>query len=486
MKIRSSRFLFSNAKNIFVFFLFFCSFLSVHALKDYDTIVTQIADSANVLDKYKIQIEDLKLQIKTCEEIKLRLSVDSATFVQQQEKIKSDYGKEIQQIEKKISNDSIKYALENTRLDSLQNLYFQLHDSCSLLLKDEKEYTVQLLVAIQNLRKQNDTLKTTITEKNEQILLFEARLVELSNLRDTLSAVNRSYKRELDDKQALLEEQIKVLQQKEQLLSEKELLYREAISNSNVDKVKLEGLIDVKNEKIQSKEKEIDYLQIQINEKEKNITSQQENLQQIRDERNKYLKLADTLRENLIKTEKELLKIKEELKYTEKRAVEAEAKVAQAVNRKKKVRVIQGLAMKLYRTPDWDIKPESIDGGYQNVIINRNAGNIEFDFITGASVMLYDFTKTKSRYTYDLGLYVGFGGSNLFKNFYVGPSFKFLDFFHFTTGVNIAEYQILAKGLSEGDVLPPGWQIQTVKQWKANVFFSLSLDLEFLSYIGKK
>ena len=85
-----------------------------------------------------------------------------------------------------------------------------------------------------------------------------------------------------------------------------------------------------------------------------------------------------------------------------------------------------------------------------------------------------------------MGIYVGFGGSNLFKNFYVGPSFKFLDFFHFTAGMNICEYEVLRDGVEEGSVLAAGsLDSQIVKAWKPKLFVSLSLDLDFLSYIKK-
>ena len=127
---------------------------------------------------------------------------------------------------------------------------------------------------------------------------------------------------------------------------------------------------------------------------------------------------------------------------------------------------------------------------------NKNGGSVEFDFITGASVMLWDLTnlfnshlsdtvstakikRFDQEFSYDLGLYIGFGGSNLFKNFYIGPSFKFLDFFHVALGANVAEYEALVDGLSEGDFLPVGFSIdeQTKDVWKVTMFLSISLDL---------
>ena len=90
-------------------------------------------------------------------------------------------------------------------------------------------------------------------------------------------------------------------------------------------------------------------------------------------------------------------------------------------------------------------------------------------------------------FAYDLGFYVGFGGSNLFKNFYVGASFRFVDFFYLTLGLNIAEYQVLKDGYSNGDIIGNSLSIDdvTAKAWLLKPFVSLSIDLDFLSYIKK-
>ena len=201
----------------------------------------------------------------------------------------------------------------------------------------------------------------------------------------------------------------------------------------------------------------------------------------------KYFRMSDTLREKLKAAEIIIMQREEELKYTRQRAEAAEEKVTLATNRKKKVRVIQGMAMRLYPTPEWTIQPRvSTNGVTQNTILNKNSGSVDFDLVVGASMMLYDLTKPNSKFSQDIGLYVGFGGNNLFKNFYVGPSYKFLDFFHLTAGINIAQYEVLADGWSEGDVLPDGWAIQTTREWKVTAFISLSFDLDFISYIGKK
>jgi len=97
-----------------------------------------------------------------------------------------------------------------------------------------------------------------------------------------------------------------------------------------------------------------------------------------------------------------------------------------ATNRKKKIRFVQGVGLKFYRTPDWQLAPQSSSTTSVYVISNKNSGKVEFDYITGVSLSLYDLTKPDAKYTSDIGMFLGFGGSNLFKNFYVAPSYKAL------------------------------------------------------------
>ena len=240
-------------------------------------------------------------------------------------------------------------------------------------------------------------------------------------------------------------------------LQEKEIFYREILSSNGVDKEKLEA------------------------------------------ERNYYIRMVDSLRSVVRIAEIEAVRREEANKYLEERARVAEEKVAVATNRKKKVRPIQGVAMRFYRTPAWEIR---LDANGARRIANRNAGNIEFDYVTGASVMLWDMTRYFNKthtikngeipkfdqdFAYDLGMYVGFGGSNLFKNFYVGASFRFVDFFYLTAGFNVAEYQVLAEGRDTSTPLIYGESIDdvTARAWLLKPFVALSIDLDFLSYIKK-
>lgn len=259
--------------------------------------------------------------------------------------------------------------------------------------------------------------------------------------------------------------QLKNMQEREALLVEKEQFYKEIFTKSGIDQNKIEA------------------------------------------DRDHYRHLVDSLREQVRTCELENVRKEEANKYLAQRAKDAEGKVAEATNKKKKVRAIQGIAMRFYRTPNWEIRLQP--GSTERILRNRNAGNVEFDFVTGASVMLWDLTqyfnkdhqsktigetsiktpelrKFDQNFAYDLGIYVGFGGSNLFKNFYVGPSFRFVDFFYLSVGVNIAEYDVLAKGVIEGP-LDSALTIDdvTAKAWLLKPFVALSIDLDFLSYIKK-
>ena len=259
------------------------------------------------------------------------------------------------------------------------------------------------------------------------------------------------------------------VQEREALMAEKEKFYKEIFTKSGVDQNKIEA------------------------------------------DRDHYRHLVDSLNKLVREAELENVRKEEANKYLLQRAKDAEARVAEATNRKKKVRAIQGIAMRFYRTPNWEVRlqPAEEAGTYNKVLRNRNAGNIEFDFVTGASVMLWDLTqyfnkdhksvkigetnlktpelrKFDQDFAYDVGIYVGFGGSNLFKNFYVGPSFRFVDFFYFTVGVNIAEYNVLVSGYDEGSVLKSETiDDVTAKSWLLKPFLALSIDLDFLSYIKK-
>lgn len=430
------------------------------------TNVSNLFSQINLQDNYIIQLsnklEDCKLNINEIYNEKLELIsiIDS---------IENRY------LEITSQNNSILNT--NYKVIQINNDLISFNDSIS---KINVSLDNKLRTSIDNYV--NDSINWADTK-----IILEKENYNLKQVNDTLAELNKEYRNQLKEKNALLEEKIKIFQQKEILFAEKEQLYKDAINSTTLDKTKVEGLVDAKNAQIEGKEKEINLLQKNINEKEASIMSKTQDLSKVIEEKQRYYLMSDTLRNRLVEAEKEILRKNEELKYTIKRAQDAEAKIENATNRRKKVRVIQGIAMR-YPSPNWDISPRAnTNGTYENVIYNKNSSIVEFDFITGASVMLYDLTKEGSKFNQDISLYVGFGGANLFKNFYIGPSYRFLDFFHITTGVNVAEYIMLAdKFNKEGDPLLPGWSIRTTNQWEVTPFLSLSLDLDFLSYMGKK
>lgn len=352
---------------------------------------------------------------------------------------------------------------------------------------------------------------------SNQVLLetLRRRMRDLVMLKDSLIAANDLYQKELQEKNRLLTEQMTAMQEKERLVAEKEELYRQALTNSTVDKAKWEGELKAKEASIEAKGKEIEFLQKDIDSKEGTLISQREIYMNLLTEKEHYRHLVDSLQRRVNAVEIENIRKQEENKYLAQKAKDAEEKAAITLNKKKKVRPIQGIAMRFFRTPDWDIRltPDHVDPStgaatYSKVIRNRNAGDIEFDFVTGASVMLWDLTdyfnspskkdtlsasrlpeipRFDQKFNYDLGIYVGFGGTNLFKNFYIGPSFRFVDFFYLTLGVNICEYEMLIDGYKAGQSLETALTLDdiTAKSWLVKPFISLSIDLDFLSYIKK-
>ena len=353
-------------------------------------------------------------------------------------------------------------------------------------------------------------------DSNEVLLAtLRRRMNDLVMLKDSLIAANDLFQRQLQEKNRLMDEQKAAMQEKERLVAEKEELYRQALTNSTVDKAKWEGELKAKEASIDAKSREIAYLQKDIDAKESTLQSQRENYSHLLTEKEYYRHLVDSLQKRVNAVEYENIRKQEENKYLAQKAKDAEEKAAITLNKKKKVRPIQGIALRFFRTPDWDIRltPDHVDPStgaatYSKVIRNRNAGDIEFDFVTGASVMLWDLTdffngdskkdstsltrlpeipRFDQKFNYDLGIYVGFGGTNLFKNFYIGPSFRFVDCFYVTVGLNICEYEMLIDGYSAGQSLETALTLDdiTAKSWLVKPFISLSIDLDFLSYIKK-
>ncbi len=387
-----------------------------------------------------------------------------------------------------------------------------VHDTLPMLRDSSAVVYSPATDTINDLRSQLSILTRQLDSAVVLQVEMRHRMRELVMLKDSLIAANDLYQRELNEKNDMMSNQVKALQEKEQLLAEKEELYRQAMTSSTVDRAKFDGELRAKEASIEAKAREIEFLQKGIDAKEVTLLAQRENYTHLLTEKEYYRHLVDSLQKRVNAIEIENIRKQEENKYLQQKAREAEEKAAITLNKKKKVRPIQGIALRFFRTPDWDIRltPESVtaEGAttYTKVVRNRNAGNIEFDFVTGASVMLWDLTnyfnaphqkdsalrlpdipRFDQQFNYDLGVYVGFGGSNLFKNFYIGPSFRFVDFFYLTLGVNICEYEMLIDSYKAGQTIPTALTLEdiTAKAWLVKPFISFSIDLDFLSYIKK-
>ena len=274
---------------------------------------------------------------------------------------------------------------------------------------------------------------------------------------------------ELENKNRNLEEQLRIQREKEILFQEKENIYREAINSTILDKVKLEGQIDARDSKLEGKDREINLLKENLDDKNRDIMSRVSEMQKISQGKERAENRIDTLQMNLLEKEKMLIKTTEQLKYTELKVKDCESRYTTVTNRKKKTRVVQGFALKNYRTPDYILAPKDVNNPSVYVINNKNSSSVEFDYVTGASFMIKDLSKP-----------------NLFKNFYIGPNFKLFDVLHINLGANIAEYEVLKDGFNVGDVLVAGTAIPTNRAWKINAYAGLTFDLELITMIGKR
>jgi hypothetical protein len=361
-----------------------------------------------------------------------------------------------------------------------QNLeLFSQVDSLTLLVKGYKSSN-----ALQN--QEVDSLQKVIAQ-------IQADMAMAVTKSDTLAQQRLRVKQELlDVKQQMLtisttlEQKLQLLRDQEYQLSDCKIKLREAQMAASLDQAKLEGKNEVNSTKVEAKEREIAYMKESMTEKDRIIAEKTNELANYYRDKSNSLRIVDSLSRTLNAKELDLVKISERLKIIEGQYNEMVEQKTAAQNKKKKVRFVQGVGLKNYRTPDYQLAPQSPANLTTFVITNKNAGNIEFDYVTGVSLSIYDLSKPDGKYTYDAGLFVGFGGTNLFKNFYISPSFKAFDFFHFLLGINIAEYQQLQSGFNEGSVLLTGTNIPTVKEWKANVFFGMTIDFELLSNIPKK
>lgn len=357
-------------------------------------------------------------------------------------------------------------------------LYNQV-DSLNQLIKGFKSRN---MVA----NKEVDSLKTAIAQIQADMAMAVTKSDTLESQRLRVKQELLSVKQQMLITSTSLEQKLQLLRDQEYQLSDCKIKLREAQLAASLDQAKLEGKNNVNSTKVEAKEREIAYMQESIKEKDRIIGEKNTELSAFYREKGNSLRIVDSLSRSLNAKELELVKVSERLKIIEGQYNEMVAVRTDAQNKKKKIRFVQGVALKFYRTPDWQLAPQSSSTTSVYVISNKNSGKVEFDYITGVSLSLYDLSKPDDKYTSDIGMFLGFGGSNLFKNFYMAPTYKAFDFFHFMIGMNVAEYMQLKQGFNEGDILPPNMSIPTVKEWKANIFFGMTIDFELLSNITRK
>ena len=361
--------------------------------------------------------------------------------------------------------------------DNLE-LYSQI-DSLNILIKNFKAGNSEKDQQVASLTKELEQIRIEMALSMDQFDTLG--LPRLRAKQDLLTA-----KQQLQVLNTTLEQKITQLLAKELQLKDCLSTLREVKLEASVSEAKLEGKNNVTDTKVEAKDREIAYQQETIKEKERIINEKTTELASINREKTNSIRLIDSLARILNARELELSKVNDRLKMIESEYNEIIAQRTASQNRKKKIRIVQGAAIKFFRTPNWQSAPQSSTSTATYVITNKNSGLVEFDYITGVSISLYDLGNIGDKYTYDAGLYLGFGGSNLFKNFYIAPSVKAFDFFHFMLGLNFAEYEKLKSGFHEGDPFDPGRTIPTVKQWKATGFFGMTIDFELLSNISKK
>jgi hypothetical protein len=351
-----------------------------------------------------------------------------------------------------------------------------------------------LNLLITGFKKENSLQNKEVDSLQRVIARIQADMAMALTKSDTLESQRLRVKQELlSIKQQMLitstslEQKLQLLRDQEYQLTDCKIKLKEAQMAASLDQAKLEGRNEVNTTKVEAKEREIAYMKESMTEKDRIIAEKTNELSTYYKDKSISLRIVDSLNRALNASQLELAKVSEHLKVIEGQYNQMVTQQTEATNKKKKVRFVQGVALKFYRTPDWQLAPQSSSSIGTYVISNKNSGKIEFDYITGISLSLYDLSKPDAKYTSDLGMFLGFGGSNLFKNFYLAPSYKAFDFFHFMMGMNIAEYQQLKTGFNEGDPLPSTMtSIPTVKQWKANIFFGMTIDFELLSSITKK
>ncbi|NOZ46620.1 MAG: hypothetical protein GXO79_07530 [Chlorobi bacterium] len=349
---------------------------------------------------------------------------------------------------------------------------------------------------------QNDSLIITLNILIDSLKNLQKELNLLENNNSTLNKNNEDLnnkiaelKKVLNEKDNLVQEQITSLEKTEKILFEKEQIYKEVIYNSKIDSLQLALKLQSKNTELEANKNITKLLEKNIEEKKINIQEKKKELEIIkkRSELNnsRISILKDTialLQINRVKNLKDIAYLQSQIKVSDEQIKTLRQEIDDCKNKdkKKKVRIVQGVAIKTFRTPEYELAPKDVNNTNVYVINNKNAGNLEIDYITGASIKILDLMEKNGLSTSDLSLFVGIGGKDLFKNFYFAPNISFLNVLHLNFGFNVHELKTLKPGFNEGDILKVGTPIPTNSSWKINGYFGITLDLTVASGIFKK
>jgi len=340
-----------------------------------------------------------------------------------------------------------------------------------------------------------ERLKAESLKLNQQILNLQMEKETLHETNNSLSEKTIELQKSLVEKEELLQKQIKAIDEKENILAEKEAIYKDAMYSKKIDSLELASLIREKNVELEGKLKELSLLEKNINEKESSIKTTSSELEALRSKAEKteteisILKDENTtLQVEITKKDKDIEQLTQKIEFLDKDNERIKKELDDCINKdkRKKVRVVQGIAFKTYRTPQYELAPKDVNNTNVYVINNKNSGNIELDYFTGASIKIIDIKPEKYKQTTDLSLFIGFGGKDLFKNFYFGPNIMLFNVIHVNAGINFREYEVLKSGFSEGDIMPLGTPIPLNNNWKMNGYVGITLDLTVFASIAKK
>jgi len=273
---------------------------------------------------------------------------------------------------------------------------------------------------------------------------------------------------------------------------EEEQTKKDALEAEKTAAAKEEARAKAEKERIS---KELESLRSQNSTQSGNISKLEDDLSRLDNEKIKWEEKARGLEGQVKVQENSITILKESLSNTKAWAGKNEALLNQDIQKLKTKRrwmkVVMGTGLYRFRTPEYALVPKGPDAPETFVIRNTRSGEWENDFVTGLAFLVWDPSPVDAKtQKIAAGPFVGFGGRNLFSNYYVGGFFMVYSFF-LHAGTNIHEFKSLQKNFIDGSELKAGTPIPTTQEWKAwNPYIGIGLDLEVLAeaagFLGNK